>query len=254
MTLSRVMIVDILTLFPGFFLSPLQESILSRGIEEGRIRIRIFNLRDFATDRHRTVDDRPYGGGAGMILRPEPLKRALIWLSGLAEPSPRVILLTPQGTPLNQTKVKALAAYQRILLICGRYEGVDERIADFYCNDQISIGDYVLSGGEPAALVVLDALGRLVPEVMGCAESSKEESFEGGLLEYPQYTRPRQFDGHEVPPILFSGDHKKIQHWRHRQALIKTVRRRPDLIAESRLDAEDQAILRDLEGQDQGKE
>jgi tRNA (guanine37-N1)-methyltransferase len=253
MTLSRVMIVDILTLFPGFFLSPLQESILSRGIEEGRIRIRIFNLRDFATDRHRTVDDRPYGGGAGMILRPEPLKRALNWLCGLTL-SPRVILLTPQGTPLNQTKVKALAACQRILLICGRYEGVDERIADFYCDDQISVGDYVLSGGEPAALVVLDALARLVPEVMGCAESSKEESFEGGLLEYPQYTRPRQFDGHEVPPVLFSGDHKKIQRWRRNQALIKTVQRRPDLIVESRLSAEDQAILQDLKGQDQEKE
>jgi tRNA (guanine37-N1)-methyltransferase len=244
------MIVDILTLFPEFFLSPLQESILSRGIEEGKIRIRIFNLRDFATDRHRTVDDRPYGGGAGMILKPEPLRRALDWLKGLPEPHPRVILLTPQGNPLNQARVKELADRPRIVLICGRYEGVDERIADFYCNDQISVGDYVLSGGEPAALVLLDAMARLVPEVMGCAASGKEESFEQGLLEYPQYTRPRQFEGHEVPAVLFSGDHKKIQAWRHRQSLIKTIRRRPDLIIGDRLSSEEQEILQELKEQE----
>jgi tRNA (guanine37-N1)-methyltransferase len=245
MTHLWVMIVDILTLFPGFFMSPLQESILSRGIGEGKIRIRIFNLRDFATDRHRTVDDRPYGGGAGMILKPEPIKRALSWLRGSKEPHPRVILMTPQGTPLNQPKVKELAVCPRIILICGRYEGVDERIADFYCNDRISIGDYVLSGGEPAAMVLLDAMVRLVPEVMGCAESGKEESFAEGLLEYPQYTRPRQFEGYEVPAVLFSGDHKKIQRWRHRQSLIKTARRRPDLIMEDRLTPEDREIVRD---------
>jgi tRNA (guanine37-N1)-methyltransferase len=249
MTLPWVMIVDILTLFPGFFISPLQESILSRGIGEGKIRVRIFNLRDFAADRHRTVDDRPYGGGAGMILKPEPLKRGLNWLSGLREPHPRVILMSPQGTPLNQSKVKELADCPRIILICGRYEGVDERIADFYCDDQISIGDYVLSGGEPAALVLLDAVARLVPEIMGCAQSGQEESFSEGLLEYPQYTRPRQFEGYEVPAVLFSGDHKKIKNWRHRQSLVKTVLRRPDLIIEDRLSPEDREILRNLKEQ-----
>ena len=192
----REMIVDILTLFPGHFFSPLSEGILHRGIEKGRVRIRIFNLRDFAGDRHRTVDDRPFGGGAGMVLKPEPIYRALTWLKGLPGPLPWVILLTPQGTPLKQSRVKELVLCPRIILICGRYEGVDERIADFFCDEQISIGDYVLSGGEPAALVLLDALIRLIPEVMGCSDSGKEESFEEGLLEYPQYTRPRNFKGH----------------------------------------------------------
>jgi tRNA (guanine37-N1)-methyltransferase len=185
-----------------------------------------------------------------MILKPEPLYRALNWLNGLPEPRPRVILMTPQGNPLNQAGVRELADCPRIILICGRYEGVDERIADFYCNDQISIGDYVLSGGEPAALVLLDAMVRLVPEVMGCAKSGEEESFEEGLLEYPQYTRPRLFEGHDVPAILFSGDHKKIQAWRHRQSWIKTIRRRPDLINGNRLSAEDQEILQELKEQE----
>lgn len=246
MTLPRVMIVDIITLFPGFFLSPLRESLLCRGIEEGKVRIRIFNLRDFAVDRHRTVDDRPFGGGAGMVLKPEPLWRALHWLKGLPDPQPGIILLTPQGAPLNQARVKALTECSRIVLVCGRYEGVDERIADHFCDDRISVGDYVLSGGEPAALVVLDAMARLVPEVMGCADSGREESFEGGLLEYPQYTRPRHFMGHDVPAILFSGDHEKIRTWRKRQALIKTARHRPDLLAEDRLGPEDREVLRTL--------
>lgn len=250
MALPRVMIVDILTLFPGFFLSPLKESILSRGIEEGRARIRIFNLRDFTRDRHRSVDDRPYGGGAGMILKPEPISRALSWLIGLPDPHPWIIFLTPQGTPLKQSRVKKLGGCRRIILICGRYEGVDERIADFFCNELISIGDYVLSGGEPAALVLLDAIIRLIPEVMGCAQSGKEESFEDGLLEYPQYTRPRNFEGHLVPEVLISGDHEKIRTWRHGQSLVKTARCRPDLISEEQLSLEDREILGFLKKKD----
>jgi tRNA (guanine37-N1)-methyltransferase len=249
------MIVDIITLFPGFFLSPLRESILNRGIEEGKVQIRIFNLRDFAADRHRTVDDRPFGGGAGMILKPEPLWRALHWLNGLPDPHPRTILLTPQGVPLNQARVKALAECPRIILVCGRYEGVDERIADHFCDDQISVGDYVLSGGEPAALIVLDGIARLIPEMMGCADSGKEESFEDGLLEYPQYTRPRHFKGYDVPAVLCSGDHEKIRAWRQRQALIKTARRRPDLLGEDRLSPEKRKLLRALNeetGKDEG--
>lgn len=239
----RMMILDILTLFPGFFISPLQEGVLRRGIENGRVQIRIFNLRDFAADSHRTVDDRPFGGGAGMILKPEPLFRALTWLKGLPGPPPSVILLTPQGVPLKQARVKDLIGHRRLILICGRYEGVDERIADFYCDDQLSIGDYVLSGGEPAALVVLDALIRLIPEVMGCADSAKEESFEDGLLEYPQYTRPRNFRGDRVPDILFSGNHEKIGVWRRRQSLAKTFSRRPNLIEVERLSPADQEYL-----------
>ncbi len=246
----REMIVDILTLFPGHFFSPLREGILHRGVEKGRVRIRIFNLRDFAGDRHRTVDDRPFGGGAGMVLKPEPIFRALTWLKGLPGPQPWVILLTPQGTPLKQSRVKELVLCPRIILICGRYEGVDERIADFFCDEQISIGDYVLSGGEPAALVLLDALIRLIPEVMGCSDSGKEESFEEGLLEYPQFTRPRNFKGHGVPEILFSGDHEKIRAWRRRQSLNKTLKRRPNLIEEDCLSPEERKIIRKLKEKD----
>jgi tRNA (guanine37-N1)-methyltransferase len=237
------MIVDILTLFPGHFFSPLREGILHRGIENGRVGIRIFNLRDFTGDRHRTVDDRPFGGGAGMVLKPEPISRALTWLKNLPGPRPWVTLLTPQGSPLKQSRVKELVLSPRIILICGRYEGVDERIADFFCDEQISIGDYVLSGGEPAALVLVDALIRLIPEVMGCPDSGKEESFEEGLLEYPQFTRPRNFKGHSVPEILFSGDHAKIRAWRRRQSLNKTLKRRPNLIKEDCLSPEDRKIL-----------
>jgi tRNA (guanine37-N1)-methyltransferase len=241
--MKREMIVDILTLFPGHFFTPLREGILSRGIEHGRVQIRIFNLRDFAGGRHRTVDDRPFGGGAGMVLKPEPIGRALTWLKGLPGPLPRIILLTPQGIPLKQSRVKELVHLPRIILICGRYEGVDERIADFFCDEQISIGDYVLSGGEPAALVLLDTLIRLIPEVMGCPDSGREESFEEGLLEYPQYTRPRKFEGHDVPEILFSGDHEKIRAWRRHQSLSKTINRRPGLIDEERLSPEDREII-----------
>jgi tRNA (guanine37-N1)-methyltransferase len=241
------MVIDVLSLFPGYFISPLSEGIIRRGMDKGLVRVRIFNLRDFAADRHRTVDDRPFGGGAGMVLKPEPIFRALTWLKGLPGPEPHSILLTPQGTPLQQPRIKGLVRRPRLILICGRYEGVDERIADSCCDDQISIGDYILSGGEAAALVLLDALIRLIPEVMGCADSGKEESFEDGLLEYPQYTRPRNFEGQEVPPVLFSGDHKMIRDWRHRQALAKTLKRRPELIRRERLSPEDREILEEKE-------
>jgi tRNA (guanine37-N1)-methyltransferase len=232
------MIVDIITLFPGHFFSPLNEGIPYRGIEKGQVVIRIFNLRDFADDRHRTVDDRPFGGGAGMVLKPEPIIRALTWLKSLLGPSPWVILLTPQGIPLKQPKVKELVRRPRIILICGKYEGVDERVGDYYCDEQVSIGDYILSGGEPAALVLLDAMTRLMPEVMGHPDSGKEESFEEGMLEYPQYTRPRNFEGHVVPDILFSGDHEKIRIWRRCQSLHKTLTRRPDLLDQEKLNPE----------------
>jgi tRNA (guanine37-N1)-methyltransferase len=241
------MIIDILTLFPGFFVSPLTEGIACRGIEKGRIKVRIFNLRDFAADRHRTVDDRPFGGGAGMILKPDPIVRALHLLKGLPGPTPWVILLTPQGIPLKQARVKELVdSSRRLILICGRYEGVDDRIGDFFCDEQMSIGDYVLGGGEPAALVVLDAVIRLIPEVMGCADSGKEESFEEDLLEYPQYTRPREFKGYRVPDVLFSGDHEKIRAWRRRQAMNRTLKRRPNLIREDRLSPDDLVVLKSL--------
>jgi tRNA (guanine37-N1)-methyltransferase len=241
---------DILTLFPEFFISPLREGMIHRGIEKGVLRLRIFNLRDFTVDRHRTVDDRPFGGGAGMVLKPEPIWRALTWLKKIPGPSPRIIHLTPQGRPLDQERVKELARYRRLLLICGRYEGVDERIGEHFCDEQLSIGDYVLSAGEPAALVLLDAVSRLLPDVLGSAESPKEESFEEALLEYPHYTRPRNFKGFQVPEVLLAGDHEKIRAWRRRQALVRTLKRRPAMIQETRLSPIDREILKKIKESD----
>ena len=237
---------DILTLFPGFFISPLREGMIHRGIEKGILRLRIFNLRDFTADRHRTVDDRPFGGGAGMVLKPEPIWRAMTWLKKIPGSSPRIIHLTPQGRPLDQERVKELALYPRLLLICGRYEGVDERIGEHFCDEQLSIGDYVLSAGEPAALVLLDAVSRLLPDVLGSAESPKEESFEEALLEYPHYTRPRNFKGFQVPEVLLGGDHEEIRAWRRRQALLRTLKRRPAMIQETRLSPVDRETLKKI--------
>jgi tRNA (guanine37-N1)-methyltransferase len=237
---------DILTLFPGFFRSPLSEGLIHRGIEKGILRLRIFNLRDFTADRHRTVDDRPFGGGAGMVLKPEPIWRAMTWLKKIPGSSPRIIHLTPQGRPLDQERVKELARYRRLLLICGRYEGVDERIGEHFCDEQLSIGDYVLSAGEPAALVLLDAVSRLLPDVLGSAESPKEESFEEALLEYPHYTRPRNFKGFQVPEVLLGGDHEKIRAWRRRQALLRTLKRRPAMLQETRLSPVDRETLKKI--------
>ncbi|MBI5582619.1 MAG: tRNA (guanosine(37)-N1)-methyltransferase TrmD [Deltaproteobacteria bacterium] len=241
-----MMVVDILTLAPGYFASPLQEGMIGRGIRQGAIRVRIFQLREFSTDRHRTVDDRPFGGGAGMILKPEPIARALNFLRQVPPGPPQVVLLTPRGRPLDQALVKKLSGKRRLILICGRYEGVDERIAAHYCHDQISIGDYVLSGGEPAALVVLDAVVRLQPQVLGCPESKDEESYEDGLLEYPHYTRPRIFEGHPVPEVLLTGDHERVRHWRRRQALSRTWEIRPGLIREEGLTPDDLQLIREI--------
>jgi len=239
-------IIDLLTLAPEFFLTPLKTGILGRGIRQGLVKVRIFNLRDFTCDRHRTVDDRPFGGGAGMVMKPEPIERALTWVKGLPEAKPWVILLTPRGVPLNQSLVRERAQLPRLVLVCGRYEGVDERIAEHFCDEQLSIGDYVLSGGEPAALVLLDAVIRLIPGVLGCADSEREESFEEGLLEYPHYTRPRCFQGYRVPEVLFSGDHEKIRLWRRKQSLAKTLQRRPGLLKEREWNEEDRELLRQL--------
>ncbi|MCU0579652.1 MAG: tRNA (guanosine(37)-N1)-methyltransferase TrmD [Desulfobacterota bacterium] len=241
------MVVDILTLSPGYFASPLQEGLIGRGIRQGAIRVRIFHLRDFTSDRHRTVDDRPYGGGAGMVLKPEPIARALKFLGQALPGPPHVVLLTPRGRPLDQMRVRELSARPRLTLICGRYEGVDERIGAAYCHDQLSIGDYVLSGGEPAALVVLDAVVRLLPQVLGSPESQVEESYEDGLLEYPHYTRPRVFEGQGVPEVLLSGDHERVRRWRRRQALARTWEIRPGLIREESLAPDDLKIIREIQ-------
>jgi tRNA (guanine37-N1)-methyltransferase len=240
------MIFDILTLFPEIFLSPLEGSIIGKAREEQLITVNLINIRDYAEGRHRVTDDYPYGGGKGMIMKPEPLIRGIKAVS-TEHPESRVILMTPQGVPLRQEVVKRLARLSRICLVCGRYEGVDERVRG-YVDEEISIGDYVLTGGELAALVVVDAVARLIPGVLGDESSSAEDSFSQGLLEYPQYTRPRDFEGSTVPEILLSGDHQAIERWRRREALRRTWERRPDLLADAGLSEEDQELFDELTG------
>ncbi|MGH2681877.1 MAG: tRNA (guanosine(37)-N1)-methyltransferase TrmD [Actinomycetota bacterium] len=219
--------VDIFTIFPGIFEGPLRESLLGKAVEAGLVDVRIHDLRDFATDPHRQVDDEPFGGGPGMVLKAEPLFRAV---ESLEEGLNRVILLSPAGRRLDQSLVRELSREPWLVLLCGRYEGADERVVEGLPAEEISIGDYVLSGGEIPALVVLDSVSRLVPGVVGTEESLRQESFEEGLLDHPHYTRPREFRGLAVPEVLLSGDHGRIAEWRRRAALEKTRRNRPDLL------------------------
>ncbi len=239
------MLFDIITIFPEFFSSPLKEGVVRRAIEARILKVRPVNLRDFTTDRHRTTDDRPYGGGEGMVMKPEPIYRALKML-GSQPPEPYVILLSPRGKLLNQLVASELARKHRLVLICGRYEGVDERIRERFVDLELSIGDYVLCGGEVAALVVIEVVSRLIPGVLGCGASAQRDSFSNGLLEYPQYTRPREFLGMKVPEVLLSGDHQKIARWRRQQALRITLERRPDLLRHASLDPEDIEYLKSL--------
>jgi tRNA (guanine37-N1)-methyltransferase len=220
---------DIITLFPELFPGPLGASVIGRGLAEGRWTYRATHLRDFATNRHRTVDDTPSGGGAGMVLKPDILARAIDAVSPAGDPRPR-LLLSPRGEPLTQELAHEFATGPGLVLICGRFEGIDQRVIDKRHLREISIGDYVLAGGEVAAMVLLEAVIRLLPGVLGKSESSIEESFEGGLLEYPHYTRPQMWEDAEIPAILTSGDHAKIRKWRHEQALALTRARRPDLL------------------------
>lgn len=219
---------DILTLFPGMYGGPLDESIIARARGRGIADVRIVNLRDYTHDRHGTVDDRPYGGEAGMVLKPDPLGEAI---GDLAGPQARVILLTPQGERFGQETARRLSREQHLILICGHYEEVDERVRQGLVDEELSVGDFVLTSGNLAALVVADAVIRLLPGVLGCAESAAQESFgEPGVLDYPQYTRPPEFEGRRVPKVLLSGDHQQIEAWRRRQSLVRTIARRPDLI------------------------
>ena len=220
------MIIEILTLFPEMFPGPLTAGVTGRGLAAGIVTLRVHNLRDYTHDRHRQVDDVPYGGGAGMVLKPEPIFEAVRARAGKGP----VILLTPQGELLNQGLVRELAGHDDLYLICGRYEGVDERVATHLVDKEISIGDYVLTGGELPAMVVIDAVSRLVAGVLGSEESPKDESFDEQLLEYPHYTRPAEFEGHSVPDVLRSGHHAEIERWRRAQAAERTRRRRPDLL------------------------
>lgn len=237
---------DILTLFPGIFEGPFCESIIKRAVERGLIDIRLHNVRDYAVDKHRTTDDYPYGGGAGMVMKPEPLA-ACIEKVASDRPAGRVILTSPQGKPFNQQLAAELAREEELLIICGRYEGVDERVRDIFVDDEISLGDFVLTGGEIAAMVIVDAVSRLIPGVLGSEESAADDSFCDGMLEYPQYTRPPEFRGAAVPEMLLSGNHQEISRWRRHMALQRTWTRRPDLLATARLTEEDREYLRELE-------
>src|SRR5579864_8819512 len=265
---------EIVTIFPDFFRGPLEHGILRRAREAGLVEVQVVDLRDFTHDRHRTVDDRPFGCGEGMVLKPEPIFECLeaqsvapreTRLAGAARES--VVLLSAQGKRFDQGVAQQLARLERVTLICGRYEGVDERVNDFLADCELSIGDYVLSGGELAAAVVVDAVTRLLPGALGNEASARQESFSadtesprvagsepsstcvsGGLLDYPHYTRPAEFRGMAVPEVLVSGDHEEIRRWRRRVALEKTLRNRPDLLQEAELSPEDRQLLAQISG------
>ena len=234
--------IDIVTLFPDFFKSPLQESLLEKAQAKGLVKIRTRNLRDWTHDRHKTADDKPFGGGAGMVMKPEPLFEAVESILGPLSGLP-VILLSPQGRVFSQAIARALSAHERIALVCGRYEGVDERIRQHLVTDEISIGDYVLTGGELPALILIDAVTRLLPGALGDPTGAQDDSHAGGLLEYPHYTRPPEFRGERVPDILLSGDHAKIEKWRREQSLLRTLERRPDLLEKADLSEKERKFI-----------
>ena len=219
--------IDVLTLFPGMFVGPLDESIIKRAREKGILQLGVHDLRNWTHDRHKTVDDRPFGGGPGMVLKPEPLFEAA---ESLAGPKTRVILMGPSGRKFTQEIARELAGYEHLLLIAGSYEGFDDRVRQGLAHDELSIGDYVLTNGALPVMVMIDVVTRLLPGVLGDEESAKEESFSHGLLEYPHYTRPAEFRGMKVPEVLLSGHHAEIAKWRHEQALERTRERRPDLL------------------------
>lgn len=233
--------IDLLTLFPGMFSGILSESILKRAMDKGLVHISTWNIRDFALDKHRIVDDYPYGGGAGMVMKPEPLAAAI--MAAKAQTSARVIYMAPQGCPLTQAKARQLALESHLIILCGHYEGIDERVRTLLVDEEISIGDYVLTGGELPAAVLVDSVVRLLPGVLGSELSTQEESFSEGLLEYPQYTRPPEFMGLMVPEVLLSGNHKEIAKWRREQSLRITWERRPELLARANLGKLDQRFL-----------
>jgi tRNA (guanine37-N1)-methyltransferase len=240
--------IDILTLFPQMFDGLLNCSIIARARERGLVDIKLHDIRAYTHDKHHVVDDYPYGGGAGMVLKPEPVFEAVdaikMELGGLA--TVPIILLSPQGRLFDQAIAMDLAGHEHLILICGHYEGVDERVAEHLATDEISIGDYLLSGGEIAAMAVTDCVVRLLPGVLGSEESLTEESHVGGLLEYPQYTRPETFRGWAVPPVLLSGDHSEVASWRRRQSLLRTATRRPDLLEKAVLSGKDKEFLSEV--------
>ncbi len=242
------MIFDVLTLFPGMFSSPLQESILGRAIKQELLQVRTHNLRDWAEGKHLSTDDAPYGGGDGMVMKPEPIARAIADLKRKS-PGAKVLMMSPQGVPFRQQHARNLAAESGLIFLCGRYAGFDERVRETLVDAEFSIGDFVLTGGELPAMVMIDAISRHLPGVLGSSDSAENDSFGDGLLESPQYTRPAVFNGMAVPEILLSGDHGKVASWRREQQLLRTLQRRPDLLESVTLSAEDKKILERLRKQ-----
>jgi len=235
---------DVFTLLPETLAPYLQASILQKAAERGLVDIALHNIRDWAHDKHHTTDDTPYGGGGGMVMKPEPVFEAVESLLG-PQPACPVILLTPQGRAFNHAVAAELVRHERLALICGRYEGVDERIRAGLASDEISVGDYVLTGGELPAMIIIDAVSRLIPGVLGDPDGAADDSHAAGLLEYPHYTRPPEFRGQAVPEVLLSGDHGKIEKWRREQSLLRTLRRRPDLLRTAPLTKEDLKFLKE---------
>lgn len=233
---------DILTIFPQLLNSPLQEAIIRRAVAAGRVSVNIHDIREFALDKHAMTDDRPFGGGEGMVMKPEPIAAALQSLKK-EYPDGRVIFLSPQGRKYDQETAVRLAVEQHLILLCGRYEGVDERIREKYVDEEISIGDYILTGGELGAMVLIDSITRLIPGVLGCGDSVENDTFSHGLLKNSQYTRPREFEGRKVPEVLLSGDHKAIAEWRLVNSVRRTLEKRPDLLARADFDGEELRIL-----------
>ena len=237
---------DIVTIFPRMFDGPLAEGVVARAVERGVLAIGVHDLRDFTTDRHRVVDDVPFGGGPGMVLKPEPLFAAVDAIRAARGEPDAIVLTSPQGARFTQAEAARLRALRHVVVLCGRYEGIDERVREHLATDELSIGDYVLSGGELPALVIVDAVARLVPGVVGDAGSVEEDSFARGLLAYPHYTRPAEFRGWAVPDVLVSGHHGRIADWRRREALRRTLERRPDLLRDATLDERERALIEEL--------
>ena len=241
---------EVFTLLPEVFFPYLETSILQRASQRELITVRVHNVRDYTHDKHHTTDDTPYGGGGGMVMKPEPVFEAVESVLGMRLESPPVtvpvILLTPQGRVFNQRVAEELSRHEKIALVCGRYEGVDERIREYLVTDEISVGDYVLTGGELPALLIIDAVSRLIPGVLGDPTGAEDDSHSMGLLEYPHYTRPPEFRGWKVPEVLLSGDHGRIEKWRREQALSRTLKKRPDMIEKADLSKEDQKIVERL--------
>jgi tRNA (guanine37-N1)-methyltransferase len=244
---------DIVTIFPAMIEQPLAAGILGRAIERGVLDVKVRDLRDFTTDRHRVVDDTPYGGGPGMVLKPDPIFRALDAIEAERGAPLTVILTSPQGTRFTQAEAQRLSGLEHVVVLCGRYEGVDDRVRE-RVTEELSIGDYVLTGGELPALVVLDAVARYVPGVVGDEQSVAEDSFSRGLLDFPQFTRPPEIGELKVPDVLLSGNHAEIRRWRKREAISRTLERRPDLLDGAVLDEEEEEILRELKGARNGRD